>query len=148
MAAKHCLCPARHLPSRRQLFRKHCIWSTARSNRHAQSEERAAAVAQIDQFIEQSPLKYEGKVGELGVSLSGGQRQRIGIARAIYKSSPVLVLDEATSALDKKTEVGCYFDSVLEIESVEVTILMIAHRISTLSNDCDFIVHLNGGRFY
>ena len=103
----------------------------------------AAAVAQIEQFIEQSPLQYEGKVGEFGVGLSGGQRQRIGIARAIYKSSPVLVLDEATSALDTKTE-SAVIDSVLK-SNPSVTILMIAHRENTLEQ-CDFIVRLDGGQ--
>ena len=104
---------------------------------------RAAAVAQIDQFIEQSPLQYEGKVGELGVSLSGGQRQRIGIARAIYKSSSVLVLDEATSALDTKTE-SAVINAVLKANP-SVTILMIAHRENTLEQ-CDFIVRLDNGQ--
>lgn len=103
----------------------------------------AAAAAQIDQFIEQSKSKYEGVVGEGGVNLSGGQRQRLGIARALYKSSPVLILDEATSALDETTE-AAVIASILT-SNPDVTILMIAHRVSTLE-DCDFVVQLVEGQ--
>ena len=103
----------------------------------------AAEVAQIDQFIEQSQLQYKGNVGEQGVSLSGGQRQRIGIARAIYKSAPVLVLDEATSALDTETE-SAVISSILE-SNPSVTILMIAHRLNTLEK-CDSVVRLDAGQ--
>lgn len=102
----------------------------------------AATAAQIDTFIEGTQSQYGGEIGEFGVSLSGGQRQRLGIARALYKSSPVLVLDEATSALDEKTE-AAVIASVLK-SNPGVTILMIAHRISTLDS-CDFIVRLDGG---
>jgi ATP-binding cassette subfamily B protein len=103
----------------------------------------AAAAAQIDQFIEQTHFQYDGNIGEQGVNLSGGQRQRLGIARALYKSSPVLILDEATSALDEKTE-AAVIASVLE-SNPNVTILMIAHRVSTLE-ECDFVVRLVDGR--
>ena len=102
----------------------------------------AAAAAQIATFIEGTQGQYDNSVGEAGVSLSGGQRQRLGIARALYKSSPILVLDEATSALDENTETAV-ISSVLEANP-NVTILMIAHRISTL-DDCDFIVRLKDG---
>ena len=102
----------------------------------------AAAAAQIATFIEGTQGQYDNSVGEAGVSLSGGQRQRLGIARALYKSSPILVLDEATSALDENTETAV-ISSVLEANP-NVTILMIAHRISTL-DDCDFIVRLEDG---
>jgi len=102
----------------------------------------AAQRAQIDQFIESTSRGYETMVGERGVRLSGGQRQRIGIARALYKRATLLVFDEATSALDSVTE-----DAVMKaIEglSQELTILLIAHRLSTLKN-CTHIVELNAG---
>ena len=99
--------------------------------------------AQIDEFVENSPEGYETKVGERGVRLSGGQRQRIGIARALYKNASVLVLDEATSALDSVTE-QLIMQSVVELDK-ELTILMIAHRLTTIKN-CDFIVLMNSGR--
>jgi ATP-binding cassette subfamily B protein len=103
----------------------------------------AAQRAQIADFIEARPGKYGEFVGERGVKLSGGQRQRIGIARALYKQAVVLVLDEATSALDNVTE-----QSVIDaIEGLErdMTILMIAHRLTTVKR-CDSIVELEKGR--
>lgn len=103
----------------------------------------AARQAQIAEFIEGKPEGYGARVGERGVQLSGGQRQRIGIARALYKRASVLVFDEATSALDNATE-----QAVMEaIEGVnrDVTILIIAHRVTTLKS-CDFILQLEGGK--
>lgn len=101
-----------------------------------------AIQAQIDQVICNLPQGYDTQVGERGIRLSGGQKQRIGIARALYKKSDVLVLDEATSALDSETErsvVEC-----IENLSRDLTVLVIAHRTSTLQN-CDQIVKLRNG---
>lgn len=103
----------------------------------------AAAMAHIDDFIEQLPQGYETPVGERGIRLSGGQRQRIGIARALYKRAPVLVFDEATSALDDETE-RAIMASIATLGD-DVTLLMIAHRTSTLTG-CDLIVRLARGR--
>jgi ATP-binding cassette subfamily B protein len=103
----------------------------------------AATQAHIDNFITQLPDGYDTLVGERGVRLSGGQRQRIGIARALYKKAQVLILDEATSALDDETE-AAIMRSILSLGD-EVTLLMIAHRLSTL-RECDQIVRLEGGR--
>lgn len=103
----------------------------------------AARQAQIADFIESRPGGYQADVGERGIRLSGGQRQRIGIARALYKQAKVLVFDEATSALDNATEL-----SVMEaIDGLDrdLTILLIAHRITTLSH-CDSIIELEHGR--
>jgi ABC-type multidrug transport system fused ATPase/permease subunit len=103
----------------------------------------AACQAQIADFIESSPEGYQASVGERGIRLSGGQRQRIGIARALYKQASVLVFDEATSALDNTTE-----QSVMDaIEGLnrDLTILLIAHRLSTVRR-CDTIVELEHGR--
>jgi ABC-type multidrug transport system fused ATPase/permease subunit len=102
----------------------------------------AARHAQLSEFIEDLPSKYRTIVGERGVRLSGGQRQRIGLARALYKRADVLVLDEATSALDDETEraVMQAIDSLGE----EITVLMIAHRTSTLGR-CDRIFELKDG---
>lgn len=103
----------------------------------------AAKQAQISEFIEASPEGYEAMVGERGVRLSGGQRQRIGIARALYKQATVLVFDEATSALDNETE-STVMQSVKNLGR-DLTVLVIAHRLTTLS-DCDVIYRLDQGR--
>jgi len=89
------------------------------------------AMAQLQSFIEQDlPLGYETMVGERGVRLSGGQRQRIALARALYHYPQVLILDEATSALDNETEKR-FMDVIYELAD-ELTILMVAHRLSTV----------------
>ena len=104
--------------------------------------EQAAKSAHIHDFIINSQEGYQGIVGERGVQLSGGQRQRIGIARALYKRTPVLVFDEATSALDAATE-EAVMSSIEEIDR-NITIIVIAHRITTL-NHCDRIYQLEQG---
>ena len=104
-----------------------------------QRVKQAAQHAQIAQAIEGWAEGYETLVGERGVRLSGGQRQRIGIARALYKRSNVIIFDEATSALDNETETAVM--QAVETLSQGTTILIIAHRLSTLRN-CDFVVEL------
>ncbi len=103
----------------------------------------AAASAGISEFISSLPNGYSTIMGERGIRLSGGQRQRIGIARALYKRASVLVFDEATSALDIRTEQGV-MTSIAALGK-EITIVMIAHRLTTLK-DCDRVIHLEGGR--
>jgi len=103
----------------------------------------AACQAQIAEFIETRPEGYGAKVGERGVRLSGGQRQRIGIARALYKRASVLVFDEATSALDNATEQSV-MDAIGGLDR-ELTILLIAHRLTTVRR-CDVIVEIDHGR--
>ena len=102
----------------------------------------AAQQAQIADSINTWPKQYQTFVGERGVRLSGGQRQRIGIARALYKQADVIIFDEATSALDNETEQGIM--QAIEGLSTELTILIIAHRLSTLRN-CTQIVELGSG---
>lgn len=103
----------------------------------------AANQAQIAEFIESRPDGYHVFVGERGIRLSGGQRQRIGIARALYKQATVLVFDEATSALDNATE-QAVMDAIEKLNR-ELTILIIAHRLSTVQR-CDTIIELDHGR--
>jgi ABC-type multidrug transport system fused ATPase/permease subunit len=102
-----------------------------------------AKQAQIADMIESWPEKYQTNVGERGVRLSGGQRQRIGIARALYKRADVIIFDEATSALDTETERAVM--QAIESLSPELTIIIVAHRLTTLQK-CDFIVELDDGR--
>jgi len=113
-----------------------------RSQIDPQRVRRAAQQAQIDEFIEKSPDGYASFVGERGIRLSGGQRQRIGIARALYKQAQVLVFDEATSALDTDTEQAVM--QAIEGLSRDLTIVMIAHRLSTVAR-CDRIIRLEKG---
>lgn len=100
---------------------------------------RVARQAEIADVIEGLPDRYRTIVGERGIRLSGGQRQRIGIARALYRKADVIVFDEATSALDGETEQAVM--QAIEGLGEDLTILIIAHRLSTLKN-CAQIVEL------
>jgi ABC-type multidrug transport system fused ATPase/permease subunit len=105
--------------------------------------EKAINSAQLTDFINKLPQGLDTLVGENGVRLSGGQRQRIGLARALYNDPPLLVLDEATSALDSKTEVDV-MEAVFRFQQRK-TIIIVAHRLSTLHN-CDRIYNLENGK--
>ena len=104
---------------------------------------RAIQSAQLDQFVGELAQGLDTMVGERGIRLSGGQRQRIGIARALYHGPSVLVLDEATSALDGDTEQAVM--QAIDSLSGKLTILIVAHRVSTLKN-CTQIVELKSGK--
>lgn len=100
-------------------------------------------IAQLSEFVNTLVDGLLTNVGERGVSLSGGQRQRIGIARALYKDPQILILDEATSALDSETEKE-FMNSLKGLYGIK-TIIIIAHRISTLEG-CDEIYEMSNGR--
>jgi len=102
-----------------------------------------ASQANLIDFIESSSNGFETIVGERGVMLSGGQRQRIAIARALYKGAEVLIFDEATSALDNKTEEKI-MNSIYGL-SKNITIIMIAHRLSSLKS-CDKIIQIENNK--
>lgn len=104
---------------------------------------RAAKGAQIADTIASWPEGFQTLVGERGVRLSGGQRQRVGIARALYKQAGVIVFDEATSALDSETERGVI--DVLNTLGPDITLFMVAHRLSTLEQ-CDVIYEIANGK--
>jgi ABC-type multidrug transport system fused ATPase/permease subunit len=99
--------------------------------------------AQLDEFVKGLPSGIETNVGDRGAFLSGGQRQRLGIARAMLTKPKILVLDEATSSLDGSTEAN--INNSLHALSPDVTILMIAHRLSTV-RESDLVVYLDGGK--
>ena len=105
--------------------------------------ERVLKMAELHDFVSVQPAGANTMVGERGVRLSGGQRQRIGIARALYQEPEVLILDEATSALDNETEESITH-TILKLKG-QITILSIAHRVSTLA-ECDFKVKFAEGR--
>ena len=102
----------------------------------------AAEYAQIDKFIAELPDGYNTEVGERGLKLSGGEKQRVAIARTILKAPPILILDEATSALDTRTEQG--IKSALDKIAKDRTTVVIAHRLSTVT-DADEIIVLDNG---
>ena len=99
--------------------------------------------AQLKNVIEELPKKYETFIGEQGIRLSGGQRQRIGIARALYHDPSVLIFDEATSALDHLTE-SEVMETINRLHGTK-TILMVSHRINTLSK-CDYVIRIEKGK--
>ncbi len=105
-----------------------------------QRVKKAAKQAQISEMVEGWKEGYQTFVGERGIRLSGGQCQRIGIARALYKEANVLIFDEATSALDNETEREVM--KAIEDLGKEITVLIIAHRLTTLKS-CDKIIKLD-----
>jgi ABC-type bacteriocin/lantibiotic exporter with double-glycine peptidase domain len=106
--------------------------------------ENAAKMAEIHDFIvDELPLGYQSNAGERGFRLSGGERQRIGLARAFYRLPKLLILDEATSALDNMTE-SAVIESLSKL-SKDLTVIIIAHRLSTVKNT-DRIILLQEGK--
>lgn len=103
----------------------------------------ACKLACLDDFINQLPNKYDTIVGEGGVNLSGGQRQRLAIARALVQKTEIILFDEATSALDNETQ--SEIQKAIENIQKEYTILIIAHRLSTVINS-NRILYLNDGK--
>ena len=104
---------------------------------------KSAKKAQLDKFIESQKNSYSTYVGERGIKLSGGERQRICIARALYKKAKILIFDEATSSLDFETELATI--NAIEKLGKDLTIIMVAHRVSTLKK-CDKIIKLDKGK--
>lgn len=129
------------------LFHRSIMDNIRYGNLNASDDEvlRAASLARISHFIQNLPEKYHTLVGERGIKLSGGQRQRIAIARAILKNAPILILDEATSSLDAKTEQLIQESLNALLDNANMTVLAIAHRLSTLKH-MDRIIVLEQGK--
>ncbi len=108
----------------------------------SQKQVEAAARALAHDFIMELPAGYDTMIGERGVRLSGGERQRIAIARALLKNAPILILDEATSALDSESE--ALVQSALQNLMTGRTVLVIAHRLSTVRRADRIVVIENG----
>ena len=109
--------------------------------------QRIVAICQrlgITDFIEKLPNGFHTYLGENGASLSGGQKQRIAIARALYQNPNVLILDEATSSLDSISE-QCVQETIRHLREHNKTVILIAHRLSTVMN-ADKIVVIEQGK--
>jgi ATP-binding cassette subfamily B protein len=132
------------IPQEPILFHRSVLENIKYGNEHASLEEvmKAAKSAYIHDFITKLPDGYHSICGERGNNLSGGQKQRIIIARAILKNAPILILDEATSSLDSHTE-NLIQKSLRNLMKGK-TILVIAHRLSTLLNMDRILVFDNG----
>lgn len=114
-------------------------WGVKKENIDENRVRKCLKMAQLLDFAEALPNNIETNIGENGVCLSGGQRQRVGIARALYREPEVLILDEATSALDNETE-NAFVDTLDSLKG-KLTIIIIAHRLTTIEN-CDKIIKL------
>lgn len=134
-----------YVPQETSLFHRTIAENIAygRPDASQKEVERAAKLANADEFIKELPNGYNTLVGERGVKLSGGQRQRVAIARAILKDAPILVLDEATSALDSESE--ALIQGALSELMKGRTCIVIAHRLSTVAH-LDRIVVLEKGK--
>ncbi len=102
----------------------------------------AAKIAEVSEFVNTLPEKWDTMVGEGGYRLSGGQRQRLAIARAVLKNAPLLILDEATSAVDNETEAA--LQRSIELVGKDRTTVIIAHRLSTIRGANTILVMDNG----
>ena len=114
-----------------------------RVNASLEDVEEAAKLACVDEFINDLPKGYNTLLGERGLLISVGQKQRIAIARAILRDSPILLLDEATSSLDAISENA--IKKAINNMSGNKTIIVIAHRLSTVKN-ADRIIYLENGK--
>lgn len=127
-----------------QTIRNNIAFGVPEEKINDQQVQSVARIAALDRFIEDElPHQYNTLIGERGVRLSGGQRQRIGLARALYRNPEVLILDEATSSLDGATEESI-LNAIQEVLKLK-TVIMIAHRLSTL-RDYDQIYIMEKGR--
>jgi ATP-binding cassette subfamily B protein len=133
------------IPQDITLFHRSLMENIRFGNAEATDEEvfEIAKKANCHEFISQLAEGYDSMVGERGIKLSTGQRQRIAIARAMLKNAPILILDEATSALDSITEK--YIQDALHLLMQGKTTIVIAHRLSTLS-EMDRILVFNNGK--
>lgn len=101
------------------------------------------ASAQLEKFVKSLPEGLDTFIGERGIRLSGGQRQRVGIARALYNNPNVLIMDEGTASLDNETE--CEIMQAMDFLSGKKTVIIIAHRLSTVKN-CDLLYFIKHGK--
>jgi ATP-binding cassette subfamily B protein len=128
------------VPQDTVLFNDTILYNIQYGRQNATFDEvvKAAEAAQIRDFIESLPDKWDTQVGERGLKLSGGEKQRVSIARCLLKNPPIVLLDEATSALDTLTEQSV--QEALNVLGQSRTVIVIAHRLSTIKNASQIIV--------
>jgi len=124
-------------------IRDNIMWGSDREDVTAEDIEKAAALANIHEFVSNLPEGYNTRVGDKGSQLSGGQKQRIAIARALIRQPKILLLDEATSALDSESEK--VVQEAMDRAAEGRTTVTIAHRLSTIQN-ADQIAVVSGGK--
>ena len=122
-------------------IRENLLWS--KNDADDDDIKKACAIANANEFIEKMPQSYDTVVGDCGVRLSGGQRQRIALARAMLRKPDLLILDEATSSLDTHSE--RLIQKAIEDIAKRITVIVVAHRLSTIVNS-DYIYVLKNGR--
>ena len=134
-----------YVPQDNFLFNQSVLENIAFSRKYMTKEEASyfAQLAHVDDNIQEFKDGYDTMIGERGVTLSGGQKQRISMARAMAKSADVLILDDAVSAVDTKTEAGILH--TLQTEFANKTIILIAHRVSTIQH-LDKILLIDEGK--
>jgi len=134
-----------YVPQESVLFNGSIIDNLRWAKKNASKDEITVAcrLANADVFIDSFPDGYDTIIGDRGIRLSGGQAQRVSLARAIIRKPALLVLDEATSSLDSQSE--HQIQKAIEKIAQETTILVVAHRLSTIKNS-DHIYVLSGGR--
>jgi ATP-binding cassette, subfamily B, bacterial PglK len=125
-------------------LRRNIAYGESDSQINEQALQQAIDDASLRKLVDSLPNGVNEKLGELGSKLSGGQKQRIGIARALYRNSEILVFDEATSALDMETEREVT-EAIDNLSGINKTILIVAHRITTLRG-CDRIIEMKEGK--
>ena len=134
-----------YVPQMLLLFNATIRFNISFSDDPAEDEEiwRLLKEVSMDAFVRTLPKGIDTNVGDRGIKLSGGQRQRIAIARALYSKPEILILDEATSALDTETEAAVV--ESINMLSKKMTLITIAHRLTTLKN-CDKVFKIENGK--
>jgi ABC-type bacteriocin/lantibiotic exporter with double-glycine peptidase domain len=124
-------------------LRENIVFDVAEKDIDEEWLKETVRLARLTELVESTPEGLNLMVGDRGVRISGGQKQRIAIARALYKKPSILILDEATSALDNETE--RQITQTIEGLAGEITVIVVAHRLSTVKG-CDQFLVLNQGK--
>jgi ATP-binding cassette, subfamily B, multidrug efflux pump len=133
-----------YIPQKAMLFSGTVRTNLMYADSHSTSEniQRAARIAQAEEFITTMPEGYDAHIAQGGANLSGGQKQRMSIARALVKNAPIYIFDDSFSALDMKTDAA--LREALHRETGDSTLLIVAQRVGTILTADQIIVLENG----